>query len=250
MGSAQSYIPVTVVVAGAAAYGYTQLNKPAAAAQHPSATSSASSSKKKQKKKAGAGAASEKEDVSAVPSVVSFPPVVPGDFDAPTPTPASPPPEPAGPSAAAKSKKKKKGKKASPVPADAQSESSATAPESSAVRKPKKPSAPKPAALDDDGWTKVETKKRTVKDGAKADAASAGAPGQLEISTSDAGVTTSATGNSSPVTERTEDESVLADSALSEHRRPLAERLLPKPRKTGVEEYVEFVGVWRHLCLT
>ena len=44
MGSAQSYIPVTVVVAGAAAYGYTQLNKPAAAAQHPSATSSASSS--------------------------------------------------------------------------------------------------------------------------------------------------------------------------------------------------------------
>ena len=29
MGSAQSYLPVAAVVAGAAAYGYVQLNKPA-----------------------------------------------------------------------------------------------------------------------------------------------------------------------------------------------------------------------------
>lgn len=62
----------------------------------------------------------------------------------------------------------------------------------------------------------------------------------LENSTSDAGITTSVTGNSSPVTERTEDEVELggASASASEMRRPLAERLLPKPRKTGVEEYV------------
>ena len=53
MGSAQSYIPVaTLVVAGAAAYGYAQLKKPTPVPQGPStASSSASSSSKKQKQK-------------------------------------------------------------------------------------------------------------------------------------------------------------------------------------------------------
>ncbi len=241
MGSAQSYLPAaTLVVAGAAAYGYSQTNKPAAVAPRQFPSSSAPSSKKqKQKKKAGAGTTSAQDDASTDPSAVSLPPTVPGDFNAPTPTPASPPSESADNVAAPKPKKKKKGKKASPVPVDAQSESSATAPESSAVRKPKKAPAKQPA-LDDNGWTRVETKKK-VKDGSKAaTSAGTGAAGQsLEITTSDAGITTSVTGNSSPVTERTEDESsALADSAVSENRRTLAERLLPKARKTGVEECV------------
>ena len=75
-----------------------------------------------------------------------------------------------------------------------------------------------------------------ARDATKADAPAAEGRPQLEVSTSDAGITTSVTGNSSPVTERTEDESALADSGISENRRTLAERLLPKPRKTGVEE--------------
>jgi len=48
---------------------------------------------------------------------------------------------------------------------------------------------------------------------------------------------TSLTGNSSPVAERTEDEAQVYNSRnLPEPRRPLAERMLPKPRKTGVDE--------------
>ena len=121
--------------------------------------------------------------------------------------------------------------------ADAQSESSATAPESSAVaasRAKGKRGGAEAGSLDD-GWTKVEAKKTAR---AQQKASGSGAP-QLEVSTSDAGVTTSVTGtgNSSPVTERTED-SQLADSATLENRRTLAEKLLPKPRKTGVEECV------------
>ena len=58
---------------------------------------------------------------------------------------------------------------------------------------------------------------------------------QPQPAASDAGITTSVTGTSSPVTERTEDEHALA---TEENRRTLAERLLPKPRKTHVEECV------------
>ena len=87
----------------------------------------------------------------------------------------------------------------------------------------------------------METKK-TKGTGAKAGGSGGGdgGAGPLEISTSDAGVTTSVTGtgNSSPVTERTEEESQLASSGVSDNRRTLAEKLLPKPRKTGVEECV------------
>ncbi|EJF64009.1 hypothetical protein BD309DRAFT_887829 [Dichomitus squalens] len=254
MGSAQSYLPVVgVIVAGAAAYGYAQLNKtPTPVSQAaPSPSAPVSSKKQKQKKKAagtGAGAPTsdrekEKDAVPAEPSVVSFPPVIPGGFDAP----ASSEPQ----AERSKPKKKKKAKKAgTPVPADAQSESSATAPESSVAARTSKPKkekggASRPAAgLNDDGWTKVETKKKEKPAKAAGDAAAAAAEGgvqgghRLEVSTSDF-ATSVTTGNSSPVTERTEDESQLADSFTSEHRRPLAERLLPKPRKTGVEDLLE-----------
>ncbi|KAI0630717.1 hypothetical protein C8Q77DRAFT_1200026 [Trametes polyzona] len=256
MGSAQSVISAAAVLAivGAIAYGFIQPGDPTASTasssgQQPPVASS-STGKKKQKKKAGAVSSATESAPAAEPktkpepTVVAFPPVVPGGFDAalePGEKPGS------GPGAAAKSKaKKKKGKKASsPVPQDAQSESSATAPESSAARKPRKSATPKPAG-DDDGWTRVETKKKTTQAGQRAGgdapaASTSAAERPLEISTSDAGITTSFTGNSSPVTERTEDEShsAHADVSASENRRTLAEKLLPKPRKTGVEDVLE-----------
>ncbi|KAI0761849.1 hypothetical protein BD413DRAFT_588059 [Trametes elegans] len=244
MGSAQSIVSAAAVVAivSAIAYGFISPADPVAkaapaGAQAPAVPSAAH--KKKQKKKKGAGAVLDtKEDVPAEPNVVSFPPVVPGGFDVPAE-------EPAARAGAAKPKKKKKAKKAgSAVPQDAQSESSATAPESSTARKPRKSATPKPAPVDDEGWTKVEAKKKSLQasQGPGAQVASSSAPERpQEISTSDAGIATSVTGNSSPVTERTEDESQsqLADSSVSDNKRTLAEKLLPKPRKTGVEDLLE-----------
>ncbi|KAI9062623.1 hypothetical protein FKP32DRAFT_1593288 [Trametes sanguinea] len=248
MGSAQSLVSATAVLAiiGAIAYGFARPGDPTASLSPPGgaqAPDASASSKKKQKKKADA-----KQTPLAEPRVVSFPPVVPGDFD--TPSEAA---EVSATGGSAKSgKKKKKGKKASsPVPQDAQSDSSATAPESSTApaRKQRKSTTPKPTAAataDDDGWTKVQTKKKVQPKAqtAQGDVANSSAPDRpLEISTSDAGITTSVTANSSPVTERTEDEShsLLADSrpSVPENRRTLAEKLLPKPRKTGVEDLLE-----------
>ncbi|OSD05257.1 hypothetical protein PYCCODRAFT_1432425 [Trametes coccinea BRFM310] len=253
MGSAQSLVSAAAVLAivGAIAYGFARPGDPTASLSSPPAAqppAASASSKKKQKKKAGNAAADAKQAPPVQPGVVSFPPVVPGDFDSPSE--AAELPSAGGPPKA--SKKKKKGKKASsPVLQDAQSDSSATAPESSAApaRKQRKSTTPKPATTapaEDDGWTKVQTKKKVPQkaQSAQGDAASSSAPERpLEISTSDAGITTSVTANSSPVTERTEDESrsLLADSTPSapENRRTLAERLLPKPRKTGVEDLLE-----------
>ncbi|EIW58414.1 uncharacterized protein TRAVEDRAFT_72007 [Trametes versicolor FP-101664 SS1] len=242
MGSAQSVVSAAaaLAIAGAIAYGFVQPGDPSASVTSSGtqpAASSAPATKKKQKKKASA-VASAAEDAYVEPHVVSFPSVVPGGFDAPS---APSAPEPEGQSGAApKSKKKKKAKKASsPVPQDAQSESSATAPESSAARKPRKSASatPKPAG-DDQGWTRVETKKKAVQPAPAGTSTSERPP---DISTSDAGITTSVTGTSSPVTERTEDEAHVqpADPSTSGNRRTLAEKLLPKPRKTGVEDLLE-----------
>lgn len=248
MGSAQSVVSAAaaLAIAGAIAYGFVQPGDPSASVTSSGtqpAASSAPATKKKQKKKASA-VASAAEDAYVEPHVVSFPSVVPGGFDAPSA------PEPEGQSGAAtKSKKKKKAKKASsPVPQDAQSESSATAPESSAARKPRKSASatPKPAG-DDQGWTRVETKKKAAQPAPTGTSTSERPP---DISTSDAGITTSVTGTSSPVTERTEDEAHVqpADPSTSGNRRTLAERLLPKPRKTGVEEYVSLSREWAAVC--
>ena len=232
MGSAQSFIPAAaVLVAGAAVFGYAQLKKPVAVS-HGSSSSASTSSKKQKPKKKPAAKEQESEKASAAPAepnVVSFPPVVPGGFDVPTPTLSEP-------AERLKPKKKKKAKKAGAA-ADAQSESSATAPESSVVAAAGRGKGRRAAPLDNDGWTKVETKKVRAQTSKAGGSGAEGAP-QLEVSTSDAGITTSVTGtgNSSPVTERTEEESQLADAP--ENRRTLAEKLLPKPRKTGVEEYV------------
>ncbi|KAI0333939.1 hypothetical protein GY45DRAFT_1319197 [Cubamyces sp. BRFM 1775] len=257
MGSAQSLVSAAAVLAivSAIAYGFARPGDPTASLPSSSGTQApvaSTSSKKKQKKKPTATAAlsDAKESVPAEPNVVSFPPVVPGEF-APSSEPADQPQS--GASTAKAAKKKKKAKKASsPVPQDAQSESSATAPESSTARKPRKSATPKPAPpAEDEGWTKVGTKKKatttTQRTGDGQGAASSSAadrPQPPEISTSDAGITTSVTtGNSSPVTERTEDEAAAHSSLLaespSENRRTLAEKLLPKPRKTGVEDLLE-----------
>ena len=209
--------------------------------------------KKKKKKAANEGGGVQSTARTEVePTVVAFPAVVPGGF-------VDEPQQQASEMAissttASKSKKKKKAKKnagnTSGVPLDAQSDSSATAPESSTpVPRPpaKRKSTP---VLDADGpWTRVESRKRPTPQQQPAPGSS-GAP---EPAASDAGITTSVTGTSSPVTERTEDEQALA---TEENRRTLAERLLPKPRKTHVEECVHIsragfspdaiVVCWKH----
>ncbi|KIP01249.1 hypothetical protein PHLGIDRAFT_27046 [Phlebiopsis gigantea 11061_1 CR5-6] len=181
---------------------------------------------KKKKKAATKGGAQSASQTEVEPTVVAFPGVVPGGFET-QPQPAEPAPTAQAAAAASKPKKKKKSKKAagggSAVPLDAQSDSSATAPESSSTPVPR-PAAKRKSTpvLDDEPWTRVESRRR------------AAAPQQPAVS--DAGITTSVTGTSSPVAERTEDEHALG---TDENRRTLAERLLPKPRKTHVEDMLE-----------
>ncbi|CCM00732.1 uncharacterized protein FIBRA_02772 [Fibroporia radiculosa] len=245
MGSAQSYISGVAVAAfvaagvAVAAYGYTSHSpqSPSAGAIAEPAPPTASSKKKSKKKQTGAQAEKPVETAAASPSVVPFPPVVPGDFD------ASSEQKTADPVVSTKpTKKKKKAKKATPstgsgsraVSVDTLSESSATAPESytPAPARPttskRKSSTPKPPVVDTDGsWTRVEPH-------------SSRQHPSVESATGDAGVTTtSVTGNSSPVAERTDDDLSSPVVASSGNRRTLAERLLPKPRKTGVDDMLE-----------
>jgi len=87
------------------------------------------------------------------------------------------------------------------------------------------------AGLDPEAWTRVESRRKPKSQ--PTDSKSGPQDG-----TSDAGITTSVTGNSSPATE---DEAGPiprpdATSASKENRKTLAEKLIPKSRKTGVEE--------------
>jgi len=223
--------------------------KPSSSESHPDPApvpASAAGNKKNKKKKAGAEPVPPAEKPAANPTVVQFPPVVPGGFDvssAPHDTEATPDSAPK----AAKSKKKK-GKKSGASgagasrPVDAMSDSSATAPESSAAAparptaRARKASTPKPASVappvDTDGsWTRVEP--RRLKDPQETP--------PLDAGTSDAGVTTtSITGNSSPVAPASDEEDAGESKAsTSDNRRTLAERMLPKPRKTGVDDMLE-----------
>lgn len=218
-------------------------NVPESAAAGITATSGSKKNKKKKQQQNAAGTTSDALSTSgAQPNVISFPAVVPGSFDPPTPTPETS----ASAEPTSKSKKKKKAKKTGTsasgagsgsriTPSEPQSDSSATAPESNAKPTKKKSPAPKPAAssstlLDDEGpWTRVESRKRNVTQNAP-EGSSSSAPHRAE---SDAGVT-SITGTSSSVADEAEAET----SHPEENRRTLAEKLLPKPRKTGVEEYV------------
>lgn len=117
--------------------------------------------------------------------------------------------------AAAKKPKKKKGRKAaSATPSEPSSSPLATstltegsAAPGASVGKGKKVSASASAAAEDghdERWTRVEARKKKASVRRQDDAAAASG---ADVTTSDAGITTSVTGNSSPVTERTtEDE--------------------------------------------
>lgn len=274
MGAAQSYVTseaaVTVVlVAGAIGFGYTQVSHGS------SSTSSTSGSPAGDSSAAKKGKKKQQTDVPSLESASTAtesrprpaaPAVIPGGFDTPaisTPTPAVvdiPPPK------SKKSKKKKKGKAlpvstaSGPAAPDAastagyHSDSSAEHQQPKAKRAQKSspsssqltraPALPSTISIDTDGsWTRVGPSRRkqsTV--GAGTVSMSDGPSGPSADPTSDAGVTTSVTGNSSPVAERTEDEGLVYNTRDPETRRPLAERLLPKPRKTGVDELRCFVS--------
>lgn len=259
MGSIQSYLTsptalLLVAVVGAASYATSKHTlQPPLDSTSPSAiesatkqsnnvpgstnttTASSGSKKNKKKKQQNAVTSDAPSSSGAQANVVSFPPIIPGGFEPTTPTAPETPAE-----SATKSKKKKKAKKASTpaggagariTPTEPQSDSSATAPESHAKPQKKKSPAPKPLAqsslLENEGpWTRVESRKRTAPEGS----ASSSAPARPE---SDAGIT-SITGTSSSVADEAEAET----SHAEENRRTLAEKLLPKARKTGVEEYV------------
>jgi hypothetical protein len=262
MGSTQSFLsPEAAIssafVAGALAIAYTQFG-PKLTPSTPPMLTSTGKGKKGKNKQPDALENSKVVDATATSPEISAvaPSLVPGQFEHTPAEPLSPPDAPAPPKQ--KNGKKKKAKVAS-VPAaassaDNHSESSTgtTHPQPAAVAdrpssKPKRQppmQTPKPihqstTSIDTDGsWTRVDPRRRNAQQGTASLAKGLSA----DVTTSDAGITTSVTGNSSPVAERTKDDDVFAvnmpDAASSGQRRPLAERLLPKPRKTGVDECV------------
>lgn len=174
--------------------------------------------------------------VSISPIVVGFPTVLPGQFDAESVA------SDEQPSKSKKSKKKKKGKgKDKPATASASSaESSTPVPPSKLKQKitpPSEPSTSKSAlksvpSIDtgtDGSWTRVESHNyKAIHAGGDQHK-----PG-LSVTTE------TETGESSPVAERTdEDKDVRAGWSSSENRKTLAEKLLPKPRKTAVDDMLE-----------
>ncbi|TFK32138.1 hypothetical protein BDQ12DRAFT_692938 [Crucibulum laeve] len=275
MGSSQSYISsevafTAVVLVGAIGLGYHQIsqNPKQKGSASSAGTASAATKKGKKKKAKQSDTLSDSTTPSATVTskaaeahVVPFPEVIPGQFDA---TATAPEPGHDTPPTKPKKAKKKKGKAATESSAggvlsssvDYQSESSVgpskpskskrtqsqrsqpQPPPSSNVTKPPKSLQQSTTSIDTDGsWTRVEPRRR----GASAvEGGGQSGPSADFTTTSDAGITTSVTGNSSPVAERTEDESSQSNTRDSgENRRTLAEKLLPKPRKTGVDDMLE-----------
>ena len=277
MGSAFSFVSSGTVftvlfVALTFAYGYysSQIREPSPESRFvlPKEKSKHSSSlKKKSKKKQAVGkevvtsAAEESEDVkfpgsepstsSAVksksedskPTVVPFPTVIPGGFGGDSTASAVEHDTDAGGPAKSKKKKKGKSKKAGTEGAGSGAQveeksdaagpaESSTLGRSASVRKRQSQLGEGGGAglEDSEAWTRVESRRKAKSQPTD----SKGGPQDA----SDAGITTSVTGNSSPATE---DEAgptpeANASSASKENRRTLAEKLTPKPRKTGVEE--------------
>jgi hypothetical protein len=224
-----------VVAATFLAFGYVQYTKQQAP-EKPSNFRPVSESSKKNKRKKQAESEEGPEELLLPPTAlapltqhVAVPSraLVPGGFTT----------EDIDTDAAAlksKKSKKRKGKKTgaafsgTPTPADNHSEGSSAAAGSS--RQPSGKKRQPVNAEQDESWMQVEPRRRQ-KPLSSLETGESKSTAEL---TSDAGVTTSVTGNSSPVTEQTEDE---ADpTSAPENRRTLAERILPKPRKTGVEE--------------
>lgn len=178
------------------------------------------------------------------PAVVSFPNVVPGSFGGDTTTSAVEQDTDAG--ASVKPKKKKKGKSKKTVTEGAGSsgqiegKSDAVGPaESSPLGRSASSKKRQPQAGEEGGsglhnseaWTRVESRR-------KPKSQPSDSKGHPQDTVSDAGITTSVTGNSSPPTE---DEAVPAaqpeaSSVPKDNRGTVAEKPIPKLRKTGVEE--------------
>ncbi|TFY71294.1 hypothetical protein EVG20_g1734 [Dentipellis fragilis] len=246
MGSSQSSISkelflTAFVVAGALSFGYLHYTRSSEAKQAEVGPGGAAAGKKKQnkKKKTLSGTASDIPPAEAKPAappvVVAFPRVIPGEFEPSSGV------EGEGATKAKKSKKKK-GKKAaasadstrlSPhagAGVDTLSDSSAsTTPVPPSKSKTKRtPPAVRQApvelssgdAPEEERWTRVEARKKGKSQPVREEAAVAAGAGKPSVSAidtthSDAGITTSVTGGSSPVTERTtEDE--LPKSATEE----------------------------------
>ncbi|KAF8060642.1 hypothetical protein FPV67DRAFT_1423426 [Lyophyllum atratum] len=256
MGSSQSLlsseVAVTlVVVAGAIGLGYTQL-APAASSTYGSRPSTAESSVKKGKKKtkkqpSAAAPHVEPPATPLTPAVVPFPAVIPGGFDGATTTEGEAPPE-----SSKRAKPKKKKTKLASSTSSTQPDAAAPKGASASETLPDKPAKGKQgkqqelapgllletrtvkqsfqssASIDTDGsWTRVSS--RRTREGPSAD-----------LTTTSASEADAVTGSSSPVAERTDDdEHIFTSRSLTEARRPLAERLLPKPRKTGVDDMLE-----------
>lgn len=256
MGSSQSLLSseaalTALVVAGAIGLGYQKINAGTETARVTSTSASGGGAKKDKKKKKAPQVDNPPVETppAAIPTVVAFPAVIPGGFE----TPDTHEDEPAGPKP--KKAKKKKTKSATPAasnttstsnsqvippPAGYNSASSVEPSQRKAKRTHQTPSSSSQhnrplqssISIDTDGsWTRVESGRRSR------GAASTSEGPSAEVTTSDAGITTPVTGNSSPLAERTEDEGLLYSTRDSPgNRRTLAERMLPKPRKTGVDE--------------
>jgi hypothetical protein len=176
------------------------------------------------------------------PTVVSFPNVVPGGFGGDT-TSAVEQDTDAG--APAKLKKKKKGKSKKAVTEGAGSsgqvgeKSDAVGPAESSTLGRSANSKKRQSQLGEEGgpglddseaWTRVESRRKPKSQPLD----SKGGP---QDTVSDAGITTSATGNSSPATDDEAGPITQPEpTASNDNRRTLAEKMIPKPRKTGVEE--------------
>lgn len=227
MGSAQSYLtPETaitagIIVAGAIALGTSQRDD---ATTTPSATGGASSSttlkssKKKSSKKsksstAARGATSDTGGSALLPTidpkpspvVIAAPAVIPGGFA-----------ESSHDSSAAEAPaaKKRKGKKKAKAPAAADT----------STPKPTAPPSPKnsTASLDtDSSWTRVESSSRHTQPASQSDADAE------DQTTSDDG------------TDHLEGSTSGLHPVIENRTRTLAEKMLPKPRKTGVEDMLQ-----------
>lgn len=225
----------SVVGAVALAYGYIQYSKGSAHQSdshldtsinklvQAAGTQSQAGKKNKKKKKADGASPSPalETETERKPVVVRFPPVasVPGEFDSGSNA-SLEPSEPAQPKV--KKAKKKKAKRA--APAGTQSDSSAGAGPSSSLHSLQpisaggKPEQKETLSVDtDSSWTQVNSRRRKE--------ASDAAPSAEH--TSDAGLAASSVG------ERSEEE------AEEVNRKTFAEKMLPKPRKTGVEDMTE-----------
>ncbi|KAF8879171.1 hypothetical protein BD779DRAFT_1447187 [Infundibulicybe gibba] len=244
MGSSQSILTsesaiTAAVVAGFIGIGYAQIRaNPTVSAGNSSLgpdTGGKKGKKKGQSKKAGTS------DIVAVlsevePVIVQFPAVIPGQFEPASATPTAP----EGDSIKPKKPKKKKAKSLADDPAPAQDRFLDSSSQSKSKGKKKQQAAPSSQHLEqstlsvdtDGSWTRVNSRHRPAQ--------TSGDKYTTADLTSDTGITTSVTGNSSPIAERTEDEASMYYSRESSgNQRTLAEKLLPKPRKTKVADMLE-----------